>query len=879
LSKGSARLVCAALLLWCISSLANATSWSASVDERSGLPFLSRGGTEALSGSYAFWGKDWAFADQQTQFRVEGPFAYAITGKNPALDFDLVGRIGRTAERQLSWDFDIDAHSARAGVVGGGLAFKFDLAQFSAALGEPQLLAGNRGWSWGRAEGARIEMRFDPPVAALYFAGGNKSEVRAFFYKDNIPPGRKHYLATMTVSGDVALSPTSSERFGLADFRTWPAGILDPNSSPVDLSFLNDSERPAGRHGFVKARADKLVFADGTPARFWGANLTAYALFGTSTDNVKKQAHRLSQLGFNLVRLHHHDSEWVDPNIFGGQQAPDTRTLDAAMLDKLDWWITCLKEEGIYVWLDLEDGRRFKPLDGIEGFSEMKQGKSSATLKGYSYVNKSIQTAMKQFNEAYLNHQNRYTGLRYKEDPVIAALLVTNENDLTNHFGNALLPDKGVPRHDAIYMRLSEEFADKHSLSADKVWRAWEAGPSKLFLNDLEHRFDGDMMSQLRALGVMTPIVPTSMWGMNPLSSLPALTVGDIIDVHSYGGVGELERNPLYGANLVNWLAAAQVVDKPLSATEWGLDAQGDLATDRQDIPLYVAAAAAMQGWDALMFFAYSQEAFSKDAGTPSVYHAYNDPAMMASLPAAALLYRQGHVREASTTYVFAPNEQALFYRSESPGTSVALRTASERGRLLIAMPRVPALPWLANSAIPAGAKIIHDTEQAQIPAASTQVVSDSGELRRNWADGVFAIDTPRTQAVMGWIGGKAISLTDVAADVTTRNALIAVQSLDGNPLRQSTHIMISVAARSTPESDKLLPFYSEPVEGRILITAPAGMSLSAREGRSGKLRRLAVSYSEGRYTVALNRSLQSSWLLLQARRPRSGAEHTRSLR
>ena len=28
-----------------------------------------------------------------------------------------------------------------------------------------------------------IEMRFDPPVAAVYFERGNKSEIRAFFYK------------------------------------------------------------------------------------------------------------------------------------------------------------------------------------------------------------------------------------------------------------------------------------------------------------------------------------------------------------------------------------------------------------------------------------------------------------------------------------------------------------------------------------------------------------------------------------------------------------------------------------------------------------------------------------------------------------------------
>lgn len=863
---GFAIRLASVVLCACVCGAALAAPWGAGVDERDGLPSLSIGGTQVLSSEFAFWGKNYAWAEQQTEFKVDGPFRYAIVGRNPTLDFDLAARINRTSPRQMVWEFDLDAHRPLPGVVGGGMVFKFDLAGFASSLGEPQLLAGNRGWSWGRAGGTRIEMRFDPQLPAVFFERGSRSELRAYFYQDGVAPGRQHYVATLSVSGDVALSPTTRERFGPTDYTAWPEGILDWNTSPVDLSFLNLPEKPAGKHGFLKARADKLVFDDGTVARFWGANLTAYSLFGTSREEVKRQARRLSQLGFNLVRLHHHDSEWVKPNIFGDQQTPDTQNLNGTMLEKLDWWIKCLKDEGIYVWLDLHDGRRVKAGDGIQGFDEISQGKSSAPLTGYSYVNNSIQTAMKRFDEQYLDHQNAFTGLRYRDDPAIVAVLITNENDVTNHFGNSLLPDKGVPEHSAIYMREAEAFADRHSLPRDKVWRAWQDGPSKLFLNDLEHSFDFDMIAKLRALGVKSPIVTTSTWGGNPLSSLPALTTGDIIDVHSYGGAGELERDPVYGANLVNWIAAAQVVGRPLSVTEWGLDSGGSLTPDRQDIPLYVAAAAAMQGWDALMFFAYSQEAFTEDHSTPSVYHAYNDPALIASLPAAALLYRQSHVKQAGTTYVFAPSEQVLFYQSQSPANSVALRTASERGRLLIAMPQVPELPWLEKSVIPPTAKVIHDPHESQIPADSTQVVSDSGELKRNWEQGVFTVDTPRTQAAMGWIGGRTITLGDVEVDLTTRNAVIAVQSLDDKPLRQSQRIMISLGARSVLRASDQLPFYSEPVEGRILISAPAGLNLSVRDGRTGRARRLPVSYHDGRYVVPLERSLKSSWLLLEGR-------------
>jgi hypothetical protein len=854
-----------ALAAYLLSNAACAASWTASVDQREGLPALSRGGASALSSNFVFWGKNWAWADMPMEFKVVAPFEYSVVGKNQALNFDLSGRIRKPSSQQLVWELDLNPRSTTSNVIGGGIAFKFDLATFGSELGEPELLPANRGWAWGRAGSSRVEMRFDPPLASVYFEQGRKSEVRAFFYKGEVPQGQRRQLATLSVSSDMAIGPTTAERFGLDDHAAWPADILDWKTSPVDLSFLNAPERPAGKRGFLKAQQDKLVFEDGTVARFWGTNLTSYTLFGTSKENVKQQAHRLSELGFNLVRLHHHDSLWVDPNIFGDQKSPDTQNLSSAMLEKLDWWIKCLKDEGIYIWLDLHVGRQFKAGDHIDGFEEISKNKPTADLKGYSYVNASIQQAMKRFNEAYVNHGNNYTGLRYKDDPAIAVTLITNENDVTHHFGNALLGDKGVPVHTALYMRQAEAFASRHGLPRDKVWRSWEHGPSKLFLNDLENRFNTEMIQHLRSLGVKVPIVTTSFWGDEFLSSLPALTAGNIIDAHSYGGVGELEKNPVYAANLVHWIAAAQVAGKPLSVTEWGVEAHGALAPDRHTIPLYVASSASLQGWDAVMLYAYSQEPIG-DRVTPSIYHAYNDPGLIASLPAAALLYRQGHVQEATTTYVFSPRKEMLFNQPLSAANSVALRTAAERGKLVMAMPQTSELPWLEKSVIPPGAKIIADPRQSQISAAALEVVSDSGELRRNWDQGTFTINTPRSQAAMGWIGGKTVVLADVEIAVTTRNATVAVQSLDGNPIGQSRKIMISLGARSVPKAGRLMPFYSEPIDGKLFIAAPQGLKLRVWNARAGKMREAPAPYQGGRYSVVLDKSLRSYWLFLGAR-------------
>jgi hypothetical protein len=847
------------MLLWTTASKASAVSLTAGADQREGLPSLSVGGGSALSSQFVFWGKSWAWAQLATQFKVNAPFDYAISGKNPTLNFNLSGRITKPTDRQLKWEFDFDAATTTSDAIGGGISFKFDLANFGSVLGEPELLPDNRGWSWGRAGSAQVEMRFDRPLAAVYFERGQKSEIRAMFYAGAVQQGQQHYVATLTASNDVTIVPTLAERFGLDNESAWPTNILDWATAPVDLSFLNAPEKPAGKHGSLKAVNDRLVFDDGTPVRFWGTNVVAYSLFGTNHEDVRRQARRLSQLGFNLVRLHHIDSDWVQPNIFG-DKTPDTQRLDDAGFAKLDWWIKCLEDEGIYVWLDLYDGRQLKAGDHIEDFAEISKGKPGAGLRGYNYVNPSIQEAMGRFNEAFVNHVNRLTGLRYKDDPAIIAMLVANENDVTNHFGNVLLPDKNVPYHDALYMAQATAFAEMNKLPKDKTWRSWEQGPSKLFLNDLEHNFNVKMIEQLQKQGIKSLIITTSTWGRNPMSSLPALTDGSIIDAHSYGGVGVLETNPLYSANLIDWIAAAQIVDHPLSVTEWNVSPFP--LPDRHALPLYIAGAADLQGWDALMQFAYSQQPLSS-RGRAGNWDAFNDPALIATLPAAALLYRRHDAQESRTTYVFAPTSDQLFAQLISPDNAAALRTAAEKGRLMIALPPVPELPWLKSSQIPANARVITDPQQALIPNNADEAVSDTGELTRNWQQGIYKIDTPRTQAAMGWIGGKKISLADVEFEISTRNATIAVQSLDNNPIHTCASLMISLGARSIPDTS-YVTFRSEPVVGLVTIRAKKGMKFYKRDGDIQLEAKVAASYADGRYRIELGPDIDTYWLVMK---------------
>ena len=84
---------------------------------------------------------------------------------------------------------------------------------------------------------------------------------------------------------------------------------------PVDISFVFEDEKPAGKHGFCKTDGENLRFEDGTLARFWGVNVNGGACF-PDKDYAPKFARRLAQAGCNIVRFHQLDSEWNTPNIF-----------------------------------------------------------------------------------------------------------------------------------------------------------------------------------------------------------------------------------------------------------------------------------------------------------------------------------------------------------------------------------------------------------------------------------------------------------------------------------------------------------------------------------------------------------------------------------
>ncbi len=200
---------------------------------------------------------------------------------------------------------------------------------------------------------------------------------------------------------------------------------------PIDISFVFEHEKPAGKHGFLTVAADRFGFEDGAEARFWGTCFNSGQNF-PSHEDAEMVARRLAKFGCNIVRTHQMDAEWATPNIFQfnrAQPQPQTRTFDPESIDRLDYLIYCLKQQGIYVYLDMLTYRQFRPDDGVDRVDRLGQA-----AKPYTYFDPKLIELQKEFARDLWSHTNPYTKLAYKDDPAIALTGIKNESDLfTQH--------------------------------------------------------------------------------------------------------------------------------------------------------------------------------------------------------------------------------------------------------------------------------------------------------------------------------------------------------------------------------------------------------------------------------------------------------------
>ncbi len=799
-------------------------------------------GATVVRAEYHAWGPEWKYADFKTAIGKNSNETWTIDGQIKELNLTIKGDIKHTPN-QLVFKYNLSASKPSTNNIGGGFTFtvRRDSQVFGPNVPAPQISGSD--WSWTPKPDQTIKFDFDGMKSDSYFERGSTKEIRSHFIPQNIDAGESTVTMTITLPEGTQRMDGVSKRYGEYDATKWLTKTIDWGSSPVDLSYLND--KPAGIHGFVKAEGDHFVFSDGTPIKFWGTNIAAYSIFNAENKSIEQQARRLAQLGFNLVRIHHHDSAEWSPSVFK-KDADNTIELDDKNLERLDYWIKCLKDQGIYIWIDLHVGRPFRVGDKIDGFEELTKGKTGSKVEGLNYVNSSITERMKDFAKSYLTRTNRYTNLSIVDDPAVMAILITNENDLTNHFGNNLLPDKNRPFHAGLFNAMKKQIVANNLLDPTKAGQTWLPGPSKVVLNQIEYDWNKDFVDYLHKLGVKVPISTTSTWGANPLFSLPALTAGDIIDVHAYGQSESLSSNPKYDDMSSHWIAAAQIVDRPLTITEWNTEYP---QKDRFTQPLFIAANAAFQGWDAPMVYAYQQAPLVPQTKIDP-FGIVNDPAHLSLMPAAALMYRTQQVKPAEKTVVFAPGDD-LINKSISPDNSSAIRTLAETHRLVIGLPVLAQLPWLKGTT----AADVTNPNQIDADLSNGVIVSDTEELTRDFKNGVYTINAPQVQAAMGWIGGREFQLADVTFDIQTAKAAVSVSSMDGQPIATSKKMLVSFTAQTHFDSKQSVVSV-EPVVGQIILNSDVDIQTISPTGKS-------IGTSSTGKTIELTGLSPTHWIIL----------------
>ncbi len=207
--------------------------------------------------------------------------------------------------------------------------------------------------------------------------------------------------------------------------RVFPFYLPWDDSEQTAISMSSRLHKPAGSLGHVYVGEDGHLYVNGERVKFLGVNICGGACF-PEKDEAEKIASRLAKFGVNVARFHHMDASWEAFNIFD-KTTGGTRRLNKDALDRLDYFISKLKENGIYVDLNLLVSRRFTYADGLPREVETVDWKDQQVL---GFFTDEVKELEKEYARQLLTHLNPYTGMTYAEDPAVAFVEIVNEQGL-----------------------------------------------------------------------------------------------------------------------------------------------------------------------------------------------------------------------------------------------------------------------------------------------------------------------------------------------------------------------------------------------------------------------------------------------------------------
>ena len=254
-----------------------------------------------------------------------------------------------------------------------------------------------------------------------------------------------------------------------ADLSAWYPFTPEHDTGPSALGMGDWSVEPAGAHGRVLRQGGKLMY-NGAETKLWGLNMC----FGGCAPEkaiAERRAAFYRKYGVNTVRLH----KYAQGHGWGGIQAKDSFVkFDPAALDRMDYFVAKLKENGIYTKLSPTFGVAFGPdeykrvayLDELPAPTNNRVKTSHGTV----WLATEVQDFQIEQTVGLLNHTNPCTGMRYADDPAIFCVEMYNE-DAVAFLYNRHLFDKPTLRRRAA-ARFSRWLEERYA--TEEAWRkAW----------------------------------------------------------------------------------------------------------------------------------------------------------------------------------------------------------------------------------------------------------------------------------------------------------------------------------------------------------------------------------------------------------------------
>ena len=651
-------------------------------------------------------------------------------------------------------------------------------------------------------------------------------------------------------------------------------GCNQIEGSILDNSALNHV--PAGRYGWVTVKGDRFFFENGKEARFFGFT-TAVTGQSFSRERVAAFARRLHALGCNIVRFIGLPGPG-EPDAARRVYRQDSRSeLDPARMDTFCFFIGELKKNGVYIELDLRGGNVID--DEIPGMK-------GARWDHYSLLSPAVEQLQIANVKRILSYRNPYTGIPIGEDPVIAMVMVENEDSLFYEANLAAMGNPAALREfQAGFNRmLREKYSDRETLK-----RAWKGslgdgedpakGTVEAPLDFKKRDFSPERKRELRAWlaqrqgehyrnviravresGCKAPAIGSNHWTGDMLDFYVNAENADIFDRHSYWSHPVVDlgwdlheisfsNQPSVGlpdGGFLKSFVTRRVVGMPYAQTEWDVSSTNEFRADAQ---LFIPAYASMHGWS-LFHFHFPMEDFQlkwNPRWRTNTLLPPRDPLQMALWPAVAAMYHKGDVRRADRSYYETLTREDVLAGKKPDVERIA--RAGLRG--IAGINFDPAYPVKSDSSL--------------LPPEDAGVIeSVTGELFWDIQNRQFRVVTPGSRGFSGFTNGKTVVCKETVFDLRNDFAAVILTSRDGVALDRSRRILMTAVARCWntgtrynslktrfAESGKP-PILLEPVRGTVSFPASRELAVYPLDFSGKRTGRGTTSYRDGRLTVSI---------------------------